>query len=300
MNNVNCGFFGTKETFKMLGTGAAESDLAFNHYTKGDMVLTTIMPLNNKIQTITAVIHLSDIVVIEVAAISKELGELIIGTKLLERKGLLLVKNDPLLLDQVNKLNTGFEIIHYSSTQDLVTLKERLMTEKPKILDKTMVEIDTYFNVKGVGLVVLGFVTGGEIKARMQYSLYPNKRLVNIKSIQCMDVDYKVLNAKNRVGLALANCTPEDLVRGSIITDSTLEESDIISGTFSKAEYFKDEIKTGMNIMIANGLRIINGEITSLNPFTVKLGKKTVFPEDKTLILYPESKGLRLVGVIKK
>ena len=88
-----------------------------------------------------------------------------------------------------------------SSVIDFSQVKPR--SDYPK--DHALVYIDRAFNVKGVGLVVLGFVLSGTISVHDKLRLLPSEsgKLADVKGIQVSDEDQQTVGRGIRVGLSL-------------------------------------------------------------------------------------------------
>ena len=74
--------------------------------------------------------------------------------------------------------------------------------------------------MKGVGEVVLGFVKSGVVKKYDNLRLLPANKEVIVRSIQIQDEDYEQAEAGTRVGLAIKGATVDEMVRGSVLSNS--------------------------------------------------------------------------------
>jgi selenocysteine-specific translation elongation factor len=88
------------------------------------------------------------------------------------------------------------------------------------------VPIDHFFNVKGVGTVILGYVTHGRIEKHDELKVLPTDRKALVRSIQKHDDDYDDAVRGDRVGLALKNVDVEQLDRGYVLTADDRVKSD--------------------------------------------------------------------------
>ena len=80
-----------------------------------------------------------------------------------------------------------------------------------------VVSIDQYFNVKGIGLVAIGYVQCGTLKVHDELHILPAKGNGSTKSLQVMDDDVDSAVTGDRVGVALRNLREEALHRGCMI-----------------------------------------------------------------------------------
>ena len=87
-----------------------------------------------------------------------------------------------------------------------------------------VVPIDQHFNVKGIGLVAIGYVQSGSVKVHDELHLLPAAGPGAVKSLQVMDDDVNEAVAGDRVGIALRNTKDEHLTGGSIIIHPSVED----------------------------------------------------------------------------
>ena len=115
---------------------------------------------------------------------------------------------------------------------DGVHLRERmyaLMDEIQTVLEANanaplVLPVDQYFNVKGIGLVAIGYVQSGRVNVHDEVLLLPANGTGNAKSLQVMDDDVEVATAGDRVGLALRNAKEEHLTGNTLIVHPPVED----------------------------------------------------------------------------
>ena len=118
------------------------------------------------------------------------------------------------------------------STKDGIELRNQLYEFMDKIeneLKKSsssplVIPIDQHFNVKGIGLVAIGYVQSGTVNVHDELYLLPAKGTGNAKSLQVMDDDVPTATAGDRVGIALRNAKEEHLNSGSILVHPEVED----------------------------------------------------------------------------
>ena len=154
--------------------------------------------------------------------------------------GYIIFKNY-LSLDQIAPLIKGTVLEHYEVIEnDTVGLREKLLEIAVKLTahqkakesgSNGTVPIDHHFNVKGVGIVVLGSVAHGTIKKHDSLKVLPTTKIAQVRSIQKHDDDADIASAGDRIGLALKNIESEDLDRGDVLTsDPSIKSSLSITG----------------------------------------------------------------------
>ena len=115
---------------------------------------------------------------------------------------------------------------------DGVHLREqlfKLMAEcEPDLLanadNPLVLPVDQYFNVKGIGLVAIGYVQAGMVNMHDELMLLPANGSGTAKSLQVMDDDVASAVAGDRVGLALRNVKEEHLTGSTIIVHPVRED----------------------------------------------------------------------------
>ena len=87
-----------------------------------------------------------------------------------------------------------------------------------------VIPIDQHFNVKGIGLVAIGYVQSGTVNVHDELVLLPAEGTGSAKSLQVMDDDVPSATAGDRVGLALRNAKEDNLSSGSILVHPAVED----------------------------------------------------------------------------
>ena len=100
--------------------------------------------------------------------------------------------------------------------------------KKPDLLANAeaplVLPVDQYFNVKGIGLVAIGYVQSGTVNVHDELVLLPANGGGSAKSLQVMDDDVPGASAGDRVGLALRNAKEEHLTGSTIIVHPAVED----------------------------------------------------------------------------
>ena len=93
-----------------------------------------------------------------------------------------------------------------------VFLREKLLAEAAKQKPAEapvgaqsigMVPVDHAFNVKGVGVVILGVVTSGFVQKHATLNVLPAGKTAQVRSIQKHDDEFDVAGEGDRVGLSI-------------------------------------------------------------------------------------------------
>ena len=108
----------------------------------------------------------------------------------------------------------------------------------------TLIYIDRAFSVKGVGVVVLGFVLGGAVSVHDELRLIPSTdgTRAEVRGIQVSDVDQESVGRGLRVGLSLKGVELKDLDKVSWMDDGTFRLSDVVPFSFRQSRFYKQGV----------------------------------------------------------
>jgi selenocysteine-specific translation elongation factor len=229
--------------------------------------------------------------------------------------GYLILKNY-ITQDQIAPLIKGTVLEHYEVIEeDIVGLREKMLEisvkqtshQKPhEAAGKGSVPVDSHFNVKGVGVVVLGFVAQGAIKKHDTLKVLPTDKTTQIRSIQKHDDDADNAISGDRVGLALKNIESEDLDRGFVLTnDPAIKHATTISGKARIVKYWPAPLKEGMVLYVGHWMQFLPTRLEKITveedwrmaTVTLTMEKALVYPPGARVVLhYLEGGKLRVVG----
>jgi selenocysteine-specific translation elongation factor len=230
-------------------------------------------------------------------------------------KGYLILKNY-ISLDQITPLIKGTVLEHYEVLEeDIVGLREKMLNISVKqtahqktheTAGKGAVPVDAHFNVKGVGVVVLGFVAQGSIKKHDTLRVLPSEKTAQIRSIQKHDDDAENAITGDRVGLALKNIEAEDLDRGFVLTnDPAIKHATTISGKAQLVKYWPSPLKENMVLYAGHWMQFLPTRLEKIivegdwrmPTITLTMEKALVYPPSARVVLhYLEGGKLRVVG----
>jgi selenocysteine-specific translation elongation factor len=310
MTNINVALLGDNEFAEELGKKGTTSDFTFYNYKKGDITITFMVPTAypDKLQSLTHVLALADTAIVVIKKLDRDLGEYILALDLLEIKGGLIIFDEYVEKEKFIKMVMGtvletFIIVDKKPPEIYSRLEKMMekMTVKQPLVEHVIV--DSAFNVKSVGTVVLG-VSRGNFSVHDELRILPNDKRTSIRSIQVHDVDVKSAHPGERVGFALKGIPVDDVERGSIlarIETEGLYNDDSISGKWKQSQYFTEKIENGTRLFIAAGLQYRPAVVTNIegDKITLKVDKKIGYVKgSRFLILTPERK-MRIAGVIE-
>ncbi|MEM3513198.1 MAG: EF-Tu/IF-2/RF-3 family GTPase, partial [Thermoplasmata archaeon] len=220
MPGITIAMLNDMELAAKLGKKGTTSDIQMYNYRVREKDLTVAYPLKypEKLQSLLYVLDLCDVPLFVVKDFSSVLGEEIVATSRFGFTNGFVVFEETLQKDTWEKIvkNTTlskFEVVEKS----IPHLLEHFATLEPvKKSDFEHVCIDHFFNVKGVGTVILG-VARGTVKKHDKLRLFPLDKIVEVKSIQVHDVDVEQAENGERVGLALKGVEATELDRGFVL-----------------------------------------------------------------------------------
>lgn len=281
-----------------LGKKGTESDLILYNFVKGDRVYSFVdtdsYPESPK--PLVQALNLSDIVLICVpsSGLNAQVGECVIAVDLLgNKKGLFVItmsdKSNPVAISElegkIKAITKGTNLENWDSVAVSTTTFEGLEALKEKIFSlgeearaenmakndlEPRVIVDHFFNVTGIGCVVLGIVTEGTIRAHDKLTVLPPGRQTEIRSIQSNDVDVKTATAGARVGLALKGVQSKEFERGYVLSGK--EEISTKLSLKCRLTKFTEGLGTGDVVHLYTGLQSAPAKIDN-----IKIdGKETV------------------------
>jgi selenocysteine-specific translation elongation factor len=157
---------------------------------------------------------------------------------------------------------------------DLPRLREMLNGWRgPTVDGPVMAPIDHAFPVKGVGVVALGVVRRGTLRAHEELRLWPTTKVVEVRSIQVHDIDRKDAGCGERVGVALRGVEADELSRGQILAPegSLREGSALAGGPLAKCRYYRGDARTGAQLNVQVGLQSAPASLDELTPTRVAM-----------------------------
>ena len=232
--HLSVGIFGNQELAKKLGKKGTTNDIVIYNHSSSEGVFTYICPNSEKIQPLLQVLNMIDIPVLVVNTLTKEIGEIIIGINEMNfQKGFIITN----IIETIQPLikNTSLEKFEIIEEKNLWPKLLELKIERKE--DFLMIPIDNYFNVKGIGTVILGIIKSGKIRLHDKAIVEPLEKEVIIKGIQSQDKDIEEAVAGMRIGLNLKGIDVEELKRGFVICNG-IEKSSEIKIKFNKNRFF--------------------------------------------------------------
>jgi len=317
MSNLNVAFLGAPEYARGVGKRSTTSDIAFYDLKEGDVTVSMVEPAKypEKLASLFFATSLADAAIVVVDLISPAFGETVIMLDCLGvRTGYIVLRNF-IVPDQIAPLIKGTVLEGYEFIEDDPVRLRGLLVERAGSARSEQatagsgsgsVAVDHFFDVKGVGTVVLGCVTEGNIRKHDKVKVLPEGKDAEIRSIQKHDDDFDLATKGDRVGLALKGVSVGDLDRGTVISneDELISKSEITAQAHL-VKYWANPLKEGMIVHVGHWMQFEPARIESIDPssnwkdprLNLKLQKNLVYRSgSKAIATYLEGGKLRVIG----
>tara|TARA_B100000073_G_scaffold134390_1_gene110132 strand:- start:876 stop:1853 length:978 start_codon:yes stop_codon:yes gene_type:complete len=277
---LNVAFIGSESLAKKIAKKGDVRDIESYVYKEerdGEIkIISLLRPLKHpeKIRPLLSVLNVAKAGIIEISKIDSATGEICVSFGCADiNNGLVIINSqdgdwiDP---DQVRIIleQSGLENWKlYEQVPDEHIIREDLFSlmEKKETDDSSLIlPVDQFFNVKGVGLVAIGYVQSGIVSKHDTIQVLPADENGIVRSLQVMDDDVENAISGDRVGLAIRNLREEALHRGCMIIHA---ESNVLvknlSSTFAidKAPFQKRILQVGDIIHAAVDMQFVVGRI---------------------------------------
>jgi len=318
MSNLTVALLAPPDYAKDLGKKGTASDITFYNLKKGDATVTFVEPTRypEKLSSLFYAVSMSDRVILVVNEINASFGECVLMLQCAGKSAGYLILKNYISPDQIAPLIKGTVLEHYEVIEeDMVGLREKMLEIAVKqtahrkaheTAGNGIVPIDAHFNVKGVGVVVLGSVAQGMIKKHETLKVLPTEKTAQIRSIQKHDDDAEIAVAGDRVGLALKNIESEDLDRGFVLTtDPSVKYATTVSGKAQLVKYWPAPLKEGMVLYAGYWMQFLPTRLEKavvdgdwrMPMLTLTMEKALVYkPGARVVLHYLEGGKLRIVG----
>ena len=304
VESINFVCLGQTDFAKELGKKGQSSDITIYDKKKDDKIMTFVIPSGypDKIQPLITAVSLAEYSIINVNKLDRFLGEQIVALDILQLDRGFLLHSYEVDTEILNSILKNTVSSSYKVEQNIESLKESINSlSSVKRNGPPIIHIDNVFNVKGVGVVVLGILKQGAIKIHDELILFPQKKKVNVKSIQMHDKNVEDSYSPARVGLALTGISFDEITRGDIlsgINHFTSADQELIID-FKKVPFYKNDLSENHSYLLSIGTQIRPAKIEKLENNKLKILSEKLFSfksKDTEILLNPDSKSIRIVG----
>ena len=321
MGNITVAILGPLDYGSNLAKKGTSTDITLYNLKKGEDTVTFIEPTRypERLAPLFYACALAKKAIIVVDEINATFGECLVMLQCSDIKSGYIILRNYVPKEKIEALIKGtslekFEII----PDDPNALREKLLVEASKqkpveILGGQqpigIVPVDHAFNLKGVGVVILGVVVNGVIMKHASLNVLPAAKTAQVRSIQKHDEEFDVASEGDRVGLALKNVEVEDLDRGTVLTnDPSIKTLTTLKVQASLVKYWQTPIKPGTVMHVGHWTQFITAKVETASDtgdwkkpaLTLTLDKPLVHrPNDKAVLMYLEGTKLRVAGTLE-
>jgi len=321
MGNVTVAVLGGLGYGANIGKKGTATDITFYNLKKGEDTVTLIEPTRypERLAPLFYAVSLAKKAIIVVDQLDATLGESLVMLQCSDIKSGYIILRNYIPKEKILPLIKGTSLEKYEIVNDDPNfLREQLLAEaasqKPAEVTAGQqpvgtVPVDHSFNVKGVGVVILGVVVNGIVQKHETLNVLPGAKTAQVRSIQKHDDEFDIAWEGDRVGLALKNVEVEDLDRGAVLTnDPSIKTTVKLETQASLVKYWQTPIKPGMVMHVGHWTQFITAKVEAVletgdlkkPALTLTLDKPLVYrPNDKGVLMYLEGAKLRVAGTVE-
>ncbi len=316
MGNITVAVLGVQGYSGQIGKKGTSTDISLYDLKKGEATVTLIEPTRypERLAPLFYACALATKALVIVDELSATLGEQQVMLQCSGIKSGIFVLRNYIPKEKIMPLLKGTPLEGFEFVSDDPNLiREKLIAEAEKIQTLTATQVGTVpvdhaFNVKGVGVVILGIVVNGDVAKHASLKVLPGTKTAQVRSIQKHDDEFDTAATGDRVGFALKNVDVEDLDRGAVLTnDPQVKTSNKLEVFAELVKYWQTPLKTGMVMHVGHWAQFLTAKVESASEggdfrkpqLTLTLDKPLVYrPGDSAVLMYLEGTKLRVAGTL--
>ncbi len=317
MGNLNVAVLGARDFAGKVGKRGTATDVTFYDHREGGDSFTLIEPTKypEKLSSLFYSAAMSEFAILVVDSIDSFLGETIVMADSMGLSEGWLVLRNYIQPEQLRPLLAGTCLEGYElREEDPIAMRGELIelarskAREPGEGTRGSCPVDSHFNVKGVGTVVIGSVVDGWFRKHDKMTVLPLNREVVLKSIQKHDVDADFGVKGDHVGLALRGVESDELDRGYVVTtDQSVKASRRVEGRVSLVRYWPSPLREGMVLHLGHWMQMVPCRVASVDDdgdfrsasVTLELESDVIHrPGDVATLMYLEGGKLRVAGSV--
>ena len=175
------------------------------------------------------------------------------------------------------RTDDGIENLKNALASELAALHPPRDYGKPRLF------IDRVFTLRGIGTVVTGTLTGGQLRREQKIVVHPGNLEGRIRSIQSHGRDLEVARPGTRTAINLPDVGVGQIARGNVVTGPGLEpaNSTLIallekSPRLSRENFGGRPLKSGSSVYLHHGTSRIAAKISLLKNRVLEPGKNEI------------------------
>ncbi len=321
MGNITVAVLGAQGYAGNIGKKGTSTDITLYNFKKGEDTVTLIEPTRypERLAPLFYSVALAKKAIVVVDELNATIGEMLVMLQCSDIKTGYFVLRNYIPKEKILPLIKGTSLENFQIiNDDAAYLRDDLLKEASQQKSAEVpagqeavgtVPVDHAFNVKGVGIVVLGIVADGVVAKHGNLKALPGAKTAQVRSIQKHDDEFDLAGVGDRVGLALKNVDVEDLDRGTVLTnDVSVKVANKLDVQASLVKYWQTPIKQGMVVHIGHWAQFLTAKVESAADagdwrkptLRLTLDKPLVYHiGDKATLMYLEGAKLRVAGTIE-
>jgi len=171
----------------------------------------------------------------------------------------------------------GIENLKKTLALELATMPAQRNFGKPRLF------VDRAFTLRGVGTVVTGTLTGGQLQRGQSISVQPQNLRARIRSVQSHGIEIDSAQPGMRTALNLSEVQIDQVKRGDVITDNDFAPTSALTAQVEKSlrlggakEPAARSLKNGTSVCLHHGTSRTVARITLLEKNGLGPGQKTI------------------------
>lgn len=283
---------------ELIGKKGNENSMTFYNRKIGSDIIVALAPsdMEGKFYALPNLLILSEQIVISTKTIDALFGEVVVAASLLDK--MVVFTND----SDITKMLSGIKIKDHKIIPRAELLNSISSYPQTQKEGSVRVEVDRAFNVKGVGTVLLGFVTRGTLK-KHDILYTKSAKAVTVRSIQCQDEDVPEARLSARVGIAAKGIDEEDVGKGDLLSIEPIKAFTSVEIEIRQSPIANEQAKAGNQYQIFSGFNSGSCMVESISgPIAkIKLDKEFQLENGDTILLgRVRQPRLFACGIVKK
>lgn len=325
MSVLNVALVGSEDLARRLGKKGDARDIESYVFKEvrddGTRVISLLRPLKHpeSVRPLLSVLDVAKAGILEIGDLNSSVGEAMValGCAGISRGFAIVSPKDGswidagqvrMMLDQAGLKGWGIiegEFDEHEFRSTLFEIQDGFSTTMEESdASPLILPVDQHFNVKGVGLVAIGYVQSGLVSKHDEVEVMPASDVGVVRSLQVMDDDVDVAKTGDRVGVALRNLREQSLHRGCMICipgQGGLVDHGVSTFELEVAPFQKKVLSVGEVIHAASDLQFSVGRVSSIdgNRLTVDWESPIWIRSDgssKVLIVQLDAAPMRIMG----
>ncbi|MCH1591781.1 MAG: hypothetical protein L7R66_02180 [Candidatus Thalassarchaeaceae archaeon] len=325
---LNVALIGSEDLARKLGKKGDTRDIeSYVHKESGGdgvRILSLLRPLKHpeSIRPLLSVLDVAKAGLLEIRELSASVGEAMValGCSGISRGKAIISPNEGvwidsnqvrMMLDQAGLGDWGIVegvLDEHEIRSELFEIQDEMSSSLEELSSSPLIlPVDQHFNVKGVGLVAIGYVQSGKVSKHDEIEVMPAADVGVVRSLQGMDDDVDVAIAGDRVGVALRNLREQSLHRGCMIcnpAEGALASHGASSFELEVAPFQSKVLAVGEVVHAASDLQFSVGRVTGLDGSMVSVDWDSPIwiradGSSRVLIVHLDSAPMRIMGTAK-